>query len=241
MSIRGAGRVAGMMPGVSRPVPAGAEPGPFAAARPAAGARARWREAAGAVVVFVVVAAVHAAGTGIVSDVNRVSASGEVLFPAAGVTVAALLLLPRRWWLVVLAAAFCSELAADLVMGETAVTAVGSAVADAAGPAAGAALFGAWAAEPLLLSRRRPLAAFVAGPAVLGAGVAALIGASAALFTWPHGAFVTVLARWWTSGALGVLVVGGLVVAWLTEIRAGRSGPGTGWWRAAGWRCARAR
>ena len=217
MSIRGAGRLAGMMPGAARPVPAGAEPGPFAAARPAAGARARWREAAGAVVVFVVIAAVHAAGTGIVSDLNRVSASGEVLFPAAGVTVAALLLLPRRWWPVVLAAAFCSELAADLVMGETAVTAVGSAVAGTAGPAAGAALFGAWAAEPLLLSRRRPLAAFVAGPAVLGAGVAALIGASAALFTWPHGAFVTVLARWWTSGALGVLVVGGLVVAWLTE------------------------
>ena len=172
---------------------------------------------ASAVALFAAIAAVHAAGTGIVSDLSRVSASGEVLFPAAGVTVAALLLLPRRWWLVVLAAAFCSELAADLVMGETAVTAAGSAVAGAVGPAAGAVVFGAWAAEPLLLSRRRPLAAFVAGPAVLGAGVAALIGASVALFTWPHGAFVTVLARWWTSGALGVLVVGGLVVAWLTE------------------------
>jgi hypothetical protein len=74
-------------------------------------------------VVFVVIAAVHAAGTGIVSDVSRVSASGEVLFPAAGVTVAALLLLPRRWWPVVLAAAVGSELAADLVLGETVVTA----------------------------------------------------------------------------------------------------------------------
>ena len=202
MSIRGAGRLAGAPPGQARPV---------------TGTWIRWREAAGAVGLFVVIAAVHAAGTGIVSDLSRVSASGEVLFPAAGVTVAALLLLPRRWWPVVLAAAFGSELAADLVMGEAAVTAAGSAVAGAAGPAAGAGVFGAWAAEPLLLSRRRPLAAFVAGPAVLGAGVAALIGASAALFTWPHGAFVTVLARWWTSGALGVLVVGGLVVTWLTE------------------------
>jgi len=182
-----------------------------------AGARTRWREAAGAVVVFVVIAAVHAAGTGIVSDLNRVSASGEVLFPATGVTVAALLLVPRRWWPVVLAAAFCSELAADLVLGETVVTAVGSAMAGVAGPAAGAGVFGAWAAEPLLLSRRRPLAAFVAGPAVIGAGVAALTGAAAAMFMQPHAAFVTVLARWWTSGALGVLIVGGLVVAWLTE------------------------
>ena len=221
MSIRGAGRLAGMMPGTARPVPAGADgaglPGRFAVACRVAGARTRWREAAGAVVVFAVIAMVHAAGTGIVSDLNRVSASGEVLFPAAGVTVAALLLLPRRWWPVVLAAAFCSELAADLVLGETAVTSVGSAAASAAGPAVGAGVFLAWAGRPLSLSRRQQLAAFAAGPAMLGPGVAALIGASAALFTWPHGAFVTVLARWWTSGALGVLVVGGLVVAWLTE------------------------
>ena len=90
-------------------------------------------------------------------------------------------------------------------------------MAGAAGPAAGAGVFLAWAAEPLSLSRRRPLAAFVAGPAVIGAGVAALIGAAAALFMPPHGAFVTLLARWWTSGALGVLIVGGMVVAWLTE------------------------
>ena len=148
---------------------------------------------------------------------NRVSASGVVFFPAAGVTVAALLLLPRRWWPVVLAAAFCSELAADLVMGETTVTAAGSAVAGAAGPAAGAAVFLAWAGGPLSLSRRRQLLAFVAGPAVIGAGVCALIGAAAALFTWPHGPFMTVLARWWTGDVLGVLIVGGLVVAWLTE------------------------
>jgi integral membrane sensor domain MASE1 len=75
----------------------------------------------------------------------------------------------------------------------------------------------AWAGGPPWLSRRRPLAAFVVGPAVAGAGVGALIGAAAALFMQLHGAFVIVLARWWTSGALGVLIVGGLVVAWLTE------------------------
>jgi integral membrane sensor domain MASE1 len=191
--------------------------GPVAAAQPVASARTRRREAAGAVVLFAVIAAVHAAGTGIVSDMNRVSASGEVFFPAAGVTVAALLLLPRRWWPVVLAAAFCSELAADLVLGETTATAVGSAVAGAAGPAAGAMMLLAWAGGPLSLSRRRQMVAFVAGPAVAGAGVCALIGAAAALFTWPHGPFVTVLARWWTGDVLGVLIVGGLVVAWLTE------------------------
>ena len=223
MSIRGAARLGGVMPGQPGPVfaradgPGSGRPGSSAAARPVMGTWIRWRGVAGAVGLFAVIAAVHAAGTGIISDLNRVSASGEVLFPAAGVTVAALLLLPRRWWPLVLAAAFCSELAADLVMGEAAVTAAGSAVAVTAGPAVGAGVVLARAVGPLSLSRRRQLAAFVAGPAVLGAGVAALIGAAAAVFTWPHGAFVTVLARWWTSGALGVLIVGGLLVAWLTE------------------------
>ena len=157
--------------------------GSFAATRPVTGTWIRRQEAAGAVGLFAVIAAVHAAGTGIISDLNRVSASGEVLFPAAGITVAALLLLPRRWWPVVLAAAFCSELAADLAMGEAVVTAAGSAVAVTAGPATGAGVVLAWAGGPRSLSRRRELAAFVAGPAVLGAGVAALIGAAAALFT----------------------------------------------------------
>ena len=81
----------------------------------------------------------------------------------------------------------------------------------------GAAIFLAWAGGPLSVSRRRQLAAFVAGPAVAGAGLGALIGAAAAMFTWPHGPFLTMLARWWTSGTLGVLIVGGLVVAWLTD------------------------
>ena len=168
-------------------------------------------------VLFVAIAAAHAAGTGIVSHLNRVSASGEVFFPAAGVTVAALLLLPRRLWLLVLAAAFASELAADLVLGETVPTAVGSAVAGTAGPALGAAILLAWAGGPPSLSRRRPLAAFVAGPAVIGAGVGALIGAAASLLTRPQGPFATVFARWWTGDALGVLIVGGLLLAWLTE------------------------
>jgi signal transduction histidine kinase len=190
------------------------------AGQSAAAARVRWwgrREVAGALVLFAVIAAAHAAGTGIVSHLNRVSTSGEVFFPAAGVTVAALLLLPRRLWPLVLAAAFASELAADLVLGEPVITAVGSAVAGTAGPVVGAAMLLVWAGGPPWLSRRRPLAAFVAGPAVAGAAVGALIGAAATLFARPHGPFATVLARWWTGDVLGVLIVGGLVVAWLTE------------------------
>ena len=174
------------------------------------------REVAGAALLFVVIGAAHAAGTGIVSHVSRVSTSGAVFFPAAGVTVAALLLLPRRLWPVVLAAAFASELAADLMLGEMAATAAGSALAGTAGPAAGAALVLRWAGGPPLMSQRSHLAAFAAGAGVAGAGAGALIGAGAALFTHPHSPFAIMLARWWTGNALGVLIVGGLLVAWLT-------------------------
>lgn len=220
MSIRGASRPARTEAGQARSTVVG--PGIFGL--PAApGVRRGTRTGGlgrpgvvGAVTLFVGIAALHVAGTGVVSTVDRVSASRVAFFPAAG-TVVAMLLLPRRWWPVVLAAAFCSELTADLAVGETAATAAGSAVAGVAGPTAGAALFLAWAGGPLSLSRRRSLLAFLAGPALAGAGVGALISAAAALFTQPHGAFATVLARWWTSGALGVLIVGGLVVAWLTE------------------------
>lgn len=168
---------------------------------------------AGAILLIAGFAAGRAAGTVLVSRLT----AGEVFFPAAGVTVAALLLLPRGMWGVILAAAFCCELGADLVMGETVTRAVGSAVASTVGPAVGAVVLLAWVGGPPLLSRRRQLLAFIGGPAAIGTGLGALIGAAVTVFLGPHGDFFAVLARWWTGDALGVLIVGGLLVAWLTE------------------------
>jgi integral membrane sensor domain MASE1 len=213
-----------------------------AAGQPGAGARTGWtglRGAAGALVLLVVIAAAHAAGTGIVSQLEWVSAPGEVFFPAAGVTVAALLLLPRRLWPLVLAVAFASELAADLLLGETITTAAGSAVAITAGPVVGVALLLAWAGGPPSLGGRRQLFAFVAGPAVIGAGVGALTGAAVIVLMRPHGSFVTLLARWWTSGALGVLIRGRAAAGLADRVRLAHPGPATGWWRPARWQLAR--
>ena len=170
-----------------------------------------------AVALFLAVAAAHAAGTAVVYQLNHLTSAGEVFFPAAGVTVAALLLVPRRWWWIVLSATFITELAADLIIGEVAVTAVGSALANTAEPALGAALV-LWAVHGRpMLSRRRDLAAYVVGAAALGSALGALIGATATRFTHPHGPFLTVFARWWTGDALGVLIVGGIILAWLTH------------------------
>lgn len=190
------------------------------AARPSgrAGWARRWARArAAAVALFVVVAAAHAAGTAVVYQFNHLTSAGEVFFPAAGVTVAALLLVPRRWWPAVLAATFASELAADLILGEVAMTAIGSALANTAEPLLGAALVLRVVGGCPQLSRRHDLVAFVLGAAAAGPAFGALIGATATRFTQPHGAFPIVFARWWTGDALGVLIVGSVILSWLTR------------------------
>ncbi|MBV9094814.1 MAG: MASE1 domain-containing protein [Streptosporangiaceae bacterium] len=166
-------------------------------------------------------AAAHAAGTAVVYQFNHLTSAGEVFFPAAGVTVAALLLVPRRWWPVVLTATFASELIADLILGEVAATAIGSALANTAEPALGAALVLRVTGGCPQLSRRQNLAAFVLGAAAAGPALGALIGAAATRFTHPHGPFHIVFARWWTGDALGVLIVGSVILAWFThDVRA---------------------
>ena len=139
--------------------------------------RARTRLAAAA--LFAGVAAAHAAGTAVVYQFSHLTSAGEVFFPAAGVTVAALLLVPRRWWPIVLAATFVSELAADLILGEGAVTAIGSALANTAEPLLGAVVVLRTTGGCPRLSHRRDLAAFVLGAAVVGPALGALIGAIA--------------------------------------------------------------
>jgi len=206
------------VPGQDRPsAPALAGRPALAAARGAGWARLRAGTGLGAVALFLAVAAAHAAGMAVVYQFSHLTSAGEVFFPAAGVTVAVLLLVPRRWWPVVLAAAFGSELAAHVILGEVAGAAIGSALASIAEPALGAVLV-LWAlgGRPQL-SRRRDLATFVLCAAVIGPALGALIGAVATRFTQPHGPFFTVFGRWWTGGALGVLIVGSLILAWLTR------------------------
>lgn len=221
MGIRSAGRSIGTMARQASTAPgSGVASGLAAAGQPGGSTHTGWaglRKAAGALVLCVVVAVANAAGTGIVSQIDWLSASGQVFFPAAGVTIAALLLLPRRLWPLVLATAFASEMAVGLVLGKTVTIVAGSAVAITAGPVVGVVVLLAWADGLPSLSQRRTLAAFVAGPVVTGAGTGALIVATSSLFVQQHRPFVTVMVRWWTSGALGVLIVGGLLLAWFTE------------------------
>ena len=172
------------------------------------------RDLVSAVLLFAVVAAAHAAGTELAYHVNRVTSQGVPLFPAAGVTVAVLLLVPRRLWPVVLAATFTAELVGNVFLHEVAGTAIGSALANTVEPLLGAWLVLRWIGHTPRLNHRRDLVAFLAGAVVAGPLLGAFVGATSTLFTPDHAAWGGVLWRWWVGDALGVLVVGSLILAW---------------------------
>ena len=172
------------------------------------------RDLAWGIALFAVVAAAHAGGTELAYHVNKVTSQGVPLFPAAGVTVAVLLLVPRRAWPIVLLATFTAELVGNIFLHEVAGTAIGSALANTVEP-----LLGAWIVLHLIgeapaLYERRQLVAFLAGAVVAGPVLGALVGATSTQFTPGHVAWGGVLWRWWVGDALGVLVVGSLILAW---------------------------
>ena len=167
------------------------------------------------VLLFVVIAALHGLGTELAYTVNRVTSEGVSLFPAAGVTVAALLLVSRRRWPIVLAATLVAELTGNFLIGEVAATAIGSAVSNVVEPLVGAWVVLRLLGRPPALSLRRDLFAFLAGACVIGPTAGAILGAASTRFTPGHLSYLSVLGRWFTGDALGVLVVGSLILAWI--------------------------
>lgn len=172
------------------------------------------RDLVSAILLFAVVAAAHAGGTELAYHVNKVTSQGVPLFPAAGVTVAVLLLVPRRAWPVVLGATFIAELVGNVFLHEVAGTGIGSALANTVEPLLGATLVMRWVGDTPRLNRRRQLVAFLVGAVVAGPLLGALVGATSTRLTPNHAGWGGVLWRWWVGDALGVLVVGSLILAW---------------------------
>ena len=200
--------------GMTEPRPGDDRAAPARRARTWASSPRWWPEAAA---LFAVIAAAHVAGQIIVYQLNHIPSTGVPFFPGGGVTVAALLLAPRRLRPVVLAATYSAELVSHFALHERMATAFGLALSDTIGPALSAWLVRRWAGGVPLLSRRKDLVAFVIGGAVAGPVLEALTGPPFARLTTASGSYLAMTARWWTGDALGVLIVGGLILAWATE------------------------
>jgi len=168
----------------------------------------RWRTPA----LFAVVVAVYALGSQLALLLIEASELQGVLFIPSGITLAFLLRLPRRQWWVVLLGAGIAEFMMDVAGGFMTSLALGFTAANVAEPLVGASIVYA-ACGAIDLARRRDLIWFIVGAVIVGPAVGAAIGAGAdRLFGGDD--FLVTFGQWWLGDALGVILVGGAILAW---------------------------
>lgn len=136
---------------------------------------------------------------------------GPSFYPPAGVTLAALVLLPKRDWAAVLLGAALAEGTIDSVQG-LGLLVPGYVLANTVEPFVAASMIRRYVGRPDL-RRRRDLRLFL----LLGVAFAPIVGAmiGATNYTlFGEGGWVRFVLHWWIGDGLGVLVVGGTIIAW---------------------------
>jgi serine phosphatase RsbU (regulator of sigma subunit) len=134
-----------------------------------------------------------------------------VFFPPAGVTVAALLLTDRRAWPWILGTAAIAEASSDMLHGMTWDAALGFAVTNCTEPLVSALLLSLvpFAGD---LSKRNDFGWFLALAVIAGPMVGGFLGATA-IAVILDGPWLESFPAFWSGDALGVLAVGGTILA----------------------------
>jgi serine phosphatase RsbU (regulator of sigma subunit)/integral membrane sensor domain MASE1 len=166
----------------------------------------------GPVGLFLLTALAYGAGSRLALLLIEHSDSWSVFFIPAGVVAAFLLRVRTGYWWVVALAAGATEALMDLDFGYTPMATAGFVAANVFGPVLGASLVRSRCGT-LDLARLRHVGWFIAGSVVLGPGVAAAIG-SAIADASGEGEFLTQVWQWWLGDALGVLLIGSLILVW---------------------------
>jgi signal transduction histidine kinase len=144
-------------------------------------------------------------------------AGTSALFEPAGLAFAVLFLAPRRTWPLFLAVFAAAEISISLWHGRAAVPLIGYTVADMAEAVAGALLLKA--ALRHVRGQRAGLLAFAVLPVVVATFFSGLIaGAVQVLLDSRHRTWWYVVGHWWVGDALGVLVVGSVILAWARPV-----------------------
>jgi signal transduction histidine kinase len=168
----------------------------------------------GDVLLVLAVIAAHAAGQLIVYQLNHEPSSGVSFFPGNGVTAAVLLLVAKRRWPMVIVATYLTELTAHFMLQERIITAFGLALSDTTGPIIGVLVIRHYLKGRLELDRRQDLLAFLGASVILAPVYDAITGPLFARLNGAHGSYLILTERWWIGDALGVLIVGSVILAW---------------------------
>lgn len=168
--------------------------------------------ARGLVGLFVLVAVCYGIGSKLAILLVEASDLQGVFFIPAGITVAFLLRIPGRAWWVILLAASLTEYVIDVTSDFPPMASLGFAAANTVEPLIGA-LIVTRAIGYVDLARRRDLFWFTLGAVVVGPLVGAVLGAGADRYLGGDELFAT-FWQWWLGDALGVILVGGAILAW---------------------------
>ena len=147
------------------------------------------------------------------TSIQNLEFGGQVFWPGAGVTVAALLLTDRRWWAVILVAVAVAEIGWDIHNQNSVLVSSGFALANVAEP-----LFSVLTLRWLGKDRpdlRRPseLVTFLLVAGVFGPLLGGAIGGAVAVAGYGGAAF-SIMIGWAIGDALGVLTVAPLLLVW---------------------------
>lgn len=141
----------------------------------------------------------------------RESGLSSVFFIPAGLSVAFLLRLPSRHWWVVLAAIGVGETAMDVVAGYPPAQIAGFVTANMLEPLIGASIVRKWCG-PVDLATLRHVAWFLLGAVVFATAIGAAVG-SLPVAVMGDVEFTAMFSQWWLGDAVGVIIIGGLILA----------------------------
>jgi len=168
--------------------------------------RARWASRARGPIIFAAVFASYLALSQLVLWLNDPVRNGAGLWPAAGLSLAALLLLPTRSWGWVLSAVALAELGGDLAHGYPVAAGLGWALGNCVEPLLGATLLRRLGNGAGRLAPVGKLLLFLGLGVIVGPLVGATIGTITSVVIF-DGQFSHVWPRYVVGDALGVLVV----------------------------------
>lgn len=133
-------------------------------------------------------------------------------WPPAGLFVAILLISERRDWPALIAAGIIGNLGSDMLHGRALLASAGFSAANVLEALTAATLVSALVGRKPRLDTLRDVMAFAAVGAVLAPIVGASVGTVAVLATTTGAAWWTIWYTWWTGDALGIVVVGSVVL-----------------------------
>lgn len=138
----------------------------------------------------------------------------SVIWPASGLTLAALLLTRRSSWPLLLVGTCIAGAAANLVTGAPPALSTTFAVINTAEALLAAMLINRLAGGKLRLDAPRGVMALIGGGAIATSGLASTLVASIGAAMYRETSLLFALRTWWISDALGIALVTPLIMVW---------------------------